>query len=264
MVAIVAASMSTSDGAILALGTVGAHNLARRLPWKFSEKHLLQVARFTAIPFTLISCLVAAFFKSNNAAGATGYLLVVAFDIMLAGTIVPLFAMFYMKDPSPNAALAAVVGGSVMRIILEFALPKDGFLLAPYGGPEFLNYGPVSSDLYPGWFDVPAGDKWDPSTCQQERYEDWTGLDSLLSPVFSLICFFAVHCIERFTSCKNMFPCIPEAWMAPQPPHVEVHPGDSQKPNDDDPKLKNESKDDTAHSMVIAAEKLTENAESAA
>mmetsp|Transcript_29388 Transcript_29388/g.75967 ORF Transcript_29388/g.75967 Transcript_29388/m.75967 type:complete len:738 (+) Transcript_29388:123-2336(+) len=250
LVAIVAASMSTSDGAILALGTVGAHNLARRLPVKFSEKHLLQVARFAAVPFTLIACLVAAFFKSGNAAGATGYLLVVAFDIMLAGTVVPLFAMFYMKEPSPNAALAAVVGGSLMRIILEFTLPKDGFLLAPYPGPEFLNYGPVSSDLYPGWFDVPAADKWDPATCKQERFEDWTGLDSLLSPVFSLLCFFTVWSIERFTSCKNVFSCLPSSWMTPVPPHVEVHPGDSEKYIDDE-KLGKEGLDSSVHSGMV-------------
>eukprot|EP00951_Prasinocladus_malaysianus_P049606 scaffold671620_cov57-Prasinocladus_malaysianus.AAC.1 len=96
--------MSTADGAILALGTVGAHNLARKFPCHISDKNLLYVARLTAIPFTLASCLVASFY------GATGYLLIVAFDIMLAGCVVPLFAMFYMPKPSPNAALAAVLG----------------------------------------------------------------------------------------------------------------------------------------------------------
>lgn len=260
LVAIVAASMSTADGAILALGTVGAHNLARRLPFKFSEKHLLQVARFASIPFTLIACLVAAFFKSNSAAGATGYLLVVAFDIMLAGTVVPLFAMFYMEKPSPNAGLAAVIGGSLLRIILEFTLPKDGILLAPFSGPEFLDYGPVSSDLYPTWFDVPSDLKWDPSTCEQRRFEDWTGLDSILSPIFSLICFLTVHFIEKHTG-ANLFPCIPAAWMEPVPPHVEVRPDETEHPADkvdEDYEYKTPHQDDTAHSSHIYASKLTD------
>eukprot|EP00951_Prasinocladus_malaysianus_P011216 scaffold82713_cov43-Prasinocladus_malaysianus.AAC.3 len=112
LIAIVAASMSTADGAILALGTVGAHNLARKFPCHISDKNLLHVARLAAIPFTLISCLMASFYAQ------TGYLLIVAFDIMLAGCVVPLFGMFYMGKPSPNAALAAVLGGSILRIIL--------------------------------------------------------------------------------------------------------------------------------------------------
>jgi hypothetical protein len=74
-------------------------------------------------------------------AGATGYLLIVAFDVVLAGCIVPLFACFYVDKPSPNAALFSIVGGTLLRVILEFTLPKDGFLLLPFGKDEFLDYG---------------------------------------------------------------------------------------------------------------------------
>jgi len=55
----------------------------------------------------------------------------VAFDIVFATVVVPLFGCFYAETPSPRAALLAIVGGMVTRIVLEFALPKDGFFLLP-------------------------------------------------------------------------------------------------------------------------------------
>ena len=39
--------------------------------------------------------------------------------------------------------------------------------------------------LYPTWFDVPADEKWTLSSCPQTRFEDYTGVDSLASPLFS-------------------------------------------------------------------------------
>ena len=51
----------------------------------------------------------------------TGYLLVVAFDVALAGAVIPLFAAFYVKDPSPNAAFWSIFAGSLCRVILEFS-----------------------------------------------------------------------------------------------------------------------------------------------
>ena len=151
LLGIVAASMSTSDGAILALGTVFSHNLMRHVA-PFSEEKLLTLARISTVPFALIAMLIASFYQSEHPAGATGYLLIVAFDVVLAGCIVPLFACFYVKDPSPTAGLAAIIGGTLMRLILEFSLPKDGFLLLPFKKDEFLDYGVPSSDLYPGFF----------------------------------------------------------------------------------------------------------------
>lgn len=196
LLGIVAASMSTSDGAILALGTVFSHNILRSVA-PFSEERLLTFARFATVPFALIAMLIAAFYQSEHPAGATGYLLIVAFDVVLAGCIVPLFACFYMEKPSPTAGVAAIVGGTLMRLILEFSLPKDGFLLLPYSKDEFLDYGTPRSDLYPGFFDVGDANKWDSSTCEQKRFKDFTGVDSLASPAFSLVVFLVVHYWEK-------------------------------------------------------------------
>lgn len=228
LLGIVAASMSTSDGAILALGTVFSHNIMRHFTG-MSDKNLLLIARITTIPFAFIAMLIAAFYQSSHSAGATGYLLIVAFDVVLAGCIVPLFACFYVDKPSPNAALFSVVGGTLLRVILEFTLPKDGFLLLPYGKDEFLDYGIPESDLYPGWFDVPAADKWNPSECKQKRFKDYTGVDSLAAPALSFVLFIVIHYAEKMKG-SPLF-TISEQLMTPhtKPVQGEVAPVDNEK-----------------------------------
>lgn len=211
LIAIVAASMSTSDGAILALSTVVSHNLATKLPFGKDMKNLLLITRITAAPVTLVACCLAAFYKSEHSAGATGYLLIVAFDIMLSGCIVPLFAAFYLDKPSPAGALFSVVGGSLLRVILEVSLPKDGFLILPWKGDEFLDYGAPADSRLPAFIDARPQDHWNPATCEQPRLEDYTGVDSLAAPVFGFILYFSVYFIEKATG----KPLIASWWMEP-------------------------------------------------
>lgn len=199
--------MSTCDGAILAMGTVFSHNIVRNIGSFIpcfgdniiTDKNLLTIARFASIPLTVISALVAEFYRSTHSAGATGYLLIVAFDVVLASVVVPLFGCFYTKRPSPLAAFLAIISGVAVRVILEFTLPKDGFLLAPFSGDEFLNYGSASSTAFPSFWDVPDADKWDSSAeqCVQTRFKDWTGVDSLSAPLVALVVFVFVQFLER-------------------------------------------------------------------
>jgi Na+/proline symporter len=207
LISIVAASMSTCDGAILAMGTVFSHNIVRNLNSFFpcinkeliTDRNLLMVSRFVCIPITAASACIAAYYKSNHSAGATGYLLIVAFDIVFASVVVPLFGCFYAKKHSSLAALLSILVGVIVRVVLEFALPKDGFLIAPYAGDEFLNYGSAASSLYPPFLDFPEELIWNPETeqCQQERYRDFTGLDSLAAPAASLLVYLTVQFLER-------------------------------------------------------------------
>lgn len=207
LVGIVAASMSTCDGAILAMGTVFSHNVVRNLGSFFpcfgdgliSSDNLLMVARIMSVPFTVIAALIGAYYRSSHSAGATGYLLIVAFDVVFASVVVPLFGCFYTKKPSPLAALLSILAGVIVRIILEFSLPKDGFLLAPFGGDEFLDYGSAASTAFPPFFDEPAADLWDTDAepCEQKRFNDLTGVDSLSAPIVGLIVFVAVQFLER-------------------------------------------------------------------
>ncbi|CBN75886.1 Solute:Sodium symporter family [Ectocarpus siliculosus] len=137
LIGICAASMSTSDGAILAISTV-LSTISRAIPGgdRFSDVKLLTIVRVSIIPVTLIACIVASTYNE------TGYLLIVAFDIVLAGCIAPLFAAIYFKKSvTPGDAPAPVLFGSIFRAILEFALPKDGLLAIPHGEFNF-HYGP--------------------------------------------------------------------------------------------------------------------------
>jgi hypothetical protein len=196
LMGIVAASMSTAGGAILALGTVFAHNVVRQLdavyPSLITPNNLLFSARVSALPFTIIAAILAAFYQK------TGYLLIVAFDIVFACVIAPLFGCFYAKNPSPRAALCSVTIGIILRVTLEFALPKDGLLVLPLDFPEFYNYGSAASTLLPTFVDGASGSVWDPvvEPCEQEKYSDYTGVDSLAAFGASTLVFLLIQFVE--------------------------------------------------------------------
>ena len=111
LLAIIAASMSTGDGAILAMGTVLGHNIMGE--FKQTNYSLLIVTRASTALWAIIAAGIASLVP-----GKTGYLLVVAFDIMFAGCVVPMFAAVYWPSCKPTAAFAAMVMGSLTRLIL--------------------------------------------------------------------------------------------------------------------------------------------------
>lgn len=194
--------MSTADGAILGMGTVFAHNIVRQLdvvkPNLINPQNLLWVTRIATLPLAIASTLIAAYYTSDNPQGATGYLLIVAFDVMLATCVIPLLACFYCKNPSPNAALFSILAGAITRTVLEFTLPKDGYLLLPFDVPEFQDVGPAASANFPVFFDVPAELLWDPDeeVCDTRQFEDFTGADSLSSFFVSFLVFAAIQAVE--------------------------------------------------------------------
>ena len=159
--------MSTSSGAILAMGTVFSHNIMRQLDSYFpnlvTADTLLLAARVSSIPFAFAATLIAVYY------GETGYLLIVAFDVVLATVVAPLIGCFYAKNPSPRSALLSVLSGAFLRVLLEFALPKDRSLLLPFNKPEFEDYGIAASAGLPVFFDAAAGDLWDPAVEQCEQ-----------------------------------------------------------------------------------------------
>lgn len=69
------------------------------------DKNLLMVARIFAIPMTGLACMTA------TLAYNPGYLLVVAFDVVLAGCLVPLLAAVYWPSISPNAGKQHLLSG---------------------------------------------------------------------------------------------------------------------------------------------------------
>ena len=189
--------MSTADGAILAMGTAWAHNIVRQfdiyMPNLVTPENLLMAARVSTIPLTLASTIIADQVRN------TGYLLIVAFDIVLAAVVAPLFGAYYTKNPSPRAAFVSVVTGALTRVILEFSLPKDGYLVLPYDKPEFVDYGTAASVNYPVFFDQPEEFLWDPVSepCDHVQLEDYTGVDSLAAFIASILTFVVIQAIEN-------------------------------------------------------------------
>lgn len=183
LLGIIAASMSTADGAIVALGTVFSHNLLRKTG-KISSMNLLISARASTLLFAIIAGLIA-MTKPNE----TGYFLIVAFDCVFAAGVIPLFALVYWRGIKPEAGFFSLVGGAIARIILEFALPKDGLLLA--FGKYARNFGPAIED--PQMFDEAVMFGKIADICPQDDLLDLTGLDSLVSPAVSLVVLVVVQ-----------------------------------------------------------------------
>lgn len=203
LIGIVAACMSTASGAILAMGSVVSNNLVRELiclvHGPVTHKSLLVAARAATLPVTIASACIAAYYNTASSSTAgTGYLLIVAFDIVLATVVVPLVGCFYSKNPSPRAALLAIVGGAATRTVLEFTLPKDGFLVMPYDDPSFMIVGPAAS-IYPPSFIDTNQTTWNPEdqACQETPYKDFTGADSLAGFTVCLFLFITVQFIEN-------------------------------------------------------------------
>jgi hypothetical protein len=86
----------------------------------------------------------------------------------------------------------------IARILLEFVLPKDGFLILPIDAPEFQDFGPAASALYSLFCDKLSGDILDASVepCNSRQFEDYTGVDSLSSFALFVIVFLTVQTLE--------------------------------------------------------------------
>ena len=154
---IVAASFSTSDGAILGTSAVMARNVigirvdedaaATAADGGTDEgffggksDKLLTVTRLMSVPITLLGV----FFALR--VSATGMLLVLAFDIMLAGALVPLvMGLFWSDIATTPAALSSMLAGSLSRLGLFVLVPTT------YGIENTLLYFP--NDIFTTAFD---------------------------------------------------------------------------------------------------------------
>jgi len=219
LLAIIAASMSTGDGAILAMGTVLGNNILSKFGMTSTPAKLLMVTRASTLFWAVISAGIA-----SGVPGKTGYLLIVAFDIMFAGCVIPMFAAVYFPKTKPIAAFAALCAGSITRVVLEFALTKDSLLLL--GGTyaqtfaaglyeyadfkKFLNWDVVVGAENAIDYGVEAQQE----VCPQRDLADWTGVDSLVSPAVCLLTLLLV----QFLPIKN-----PSNWLFTPVPAPESY-----------------------------------------
>lgn len=117
--AILSASLSTADGAILGTSSVIAHNVMG-IPHdshRASGDRLLRLTRFMAFGITSLGVLFAVLVPQ------TGILLLLAFDLGFAGLLVPLAGGLYWPKANKYGALACVFAGTGTRLILFVLMP---------------------------------------------------------------------------------------------------------------------------------------------
>jgi SSS family solute:Na+ symporter len=127
--AIIAASCSTANGVVLGTAAVAVRNIAgmpQRIPAGGGRDPLLRAVRLTMLPVVGISIFFALRVPQ------TGILLTLAFDLMLAGLVVPFVFGHFAKRVTTVAAAAAMAVGVTVRLVL--------FVLTPniYGAPNTL------------------------------------------------------------------------------------------------------------------------------
>lgn len=165
---IAAASFSTANGAILATSTVLAHNvfgIGRHVEQEKEDRKLLRFSRLIAIPVTLFGVAFAIHTPQP------GVLLVLAFDLVFAGALVPLVLGLFWKKSTTAAAVASLFIATPLRLVL--------FVLTPtcYGNPNKVFY-------------------WANDTMLARTYENGTavydGIVTMIPPLVSLVVFAAV------------------------------------------------------------------------
>ena len=140
---LVGASMSTANGAILAISNVSVRNLGgvRRVHVPGQRDPLLWATRIAMVPMTVLAILIAIYVKQ------TGILLTLAFDLLLACLVVPFILGLVWRRGTAAAALVSIVVGLAVRLVL--------FVMTPtmYGLDNTILYIPngVFDASFDGW-----------------------------------------------------------------------------------------------------------------
>jgi Na+/proline symporter len=124
-VGVLGASMSTANGAMLVISVVLAQNVIQfsgrsesgRGETIAQDSKMLRLARSMALPTAVVAGLIA------YVRPEPGILLIVAFDIVFAGCVVPLFAGVYWPKANRAGAIASIVVGTSVRLIAHFVTP---------------------------------------------------------------------------------------------------------------------------------------------
>ena len=159
IVAILSASLSTADGAILGTSSVIAHNVIgiRHDDHNAAGDRLLLVTRIMAFVITALGVFFALRVPQ------TGVLLLLAFDLGFAGLLVPLAGGLYWSRATWQGALSCIILGSLTRLIFFVLMPTT------FGIENTLLY--IPNDLFTADFD---------------------GFPTLISPLVGLAAFIIV------------------------------------------------------------------------
>lgn len=144
LVGLVGACISTADGVIMSTTTVITRNiLQRHFPRLIPQEKLLYYSRWMCLPVTVLGIIFA------HVRPDPGDLLVLSFDMVFAGCLVPLALGVYWQRGTARAALIAMIVPSVLRLVLYAVFVYE---LAPkeYKGIDTLIPPLVSLILYVG------------------------------------------------------------------------------------------------------------------
>jgi len=119
LVSTISCGMSTANGGTLAIASVLARNMLQRnfvtrflKREKLNDRQLLLSTRLFVIPMFFTA------FGLGYLIPRPGIYLIFAFDIVLAGCVVPLIFGTFWKKSTSSGAVASIVVGSVLRLIL--------------------------------------------------------------------------------------------------------------------------------------------------
>jgi len=126
LMGVIGASMSTASGGLLAISSVVSRNFIQRIirrRWlnkpAWSDNKLLAATRIIIVPMMVAGTALGFFLP------APGIYLILAFDVVFAGAFAPLtFGLFWRKANMP-AAIASLIVGSALRLVLYQYMPLD-------------------------------------------------------------------------------------------------------------------------------------------
>jgi SSS family solute:Na+ symporter len=126
LMGVLGASMSTANGGLLAISSVMSRNIVQRdilRGWLkrpgMEDKKLLATTRLFTIPMMSAAFILGYFLPQP------GVYLILAFDITFAGAWAPLTLGLFWKKANKPAALASLIVGSLLRLLMFFITPVE-------------------------------------------------------------------------------------------------------------------------------------------
>ena len=145
LMGVLGASMSTANGGLLAISSVMSRNIIQRDILRrmlkrpgLDDRKLLLTTRIFTIP------MMVAAFVLGYLIPQPGVYLILAFDIVFAGAWAPLTLGLFWRKANTPAALASLIVGSALRLLMFFITPAN------YAGIETMIPPVISFVLFIG------------------------------------------------------------------------------------------------------------------
>lgn len=144
--ALLSAVMSTASGTLLAPSVTFTENILKHIRQKdFTDREMLRTMRIVVACFAVIVTL----FSLNTE--ATIYQMVVgAYKVTLVSAFVPLVCGLYWRRATTQGALASIIGGFTVWIILE-GIAADALVPPQLAGLAASALGMMAGSLLPQW-----------------------------------------------------------------------------------------------------------------